>query len=195
MRLKQLDTESADVNLTSAVTVLTHTPDATYNMLCQALLYIGDGAKVLDGSGGLFELSITVGGRTVQPSPQYMDFGAEAYAITWTSQFPVCANESVILKLKSPNAADTDVTVVARLYTPFDYLLEANTELTDMPTTVSTLQSMIQFLFTYFRNKVTMNKDTGVENLYQEDAGTVLGTRTHTDDATTWTKPELSDPV
>jgi len=195
MRLKQLDTENGDRNLTSAVTVLTHTPDATYNMLCQALVYLGDGVKNLDGSGGIFELTITVGGQTVQPSPQYMDFGSEVRAAIWTSQFPVLANEAVVLQVKSPNAADSDVDVTAYLYTPFDYWLEANSELTDMPTTVSTLQSMIQFLFTYFRNKVTMNKDTGVENLYQEDAGTVLGTRTHTDDATTWTKPELSDPV
>ena len=193
MRLKQLDTENGDRNLTSAVTVLTHTPDATYNMLCQALVYLGDGAKNLDGSGGIFELTITVGGQTVQPNPQYMDFGTEVRAAIWTSQFPVLANEAVVLKIKSPNAADADVDVTAYLYTPFDYWLEANTELTDMPTTTSTLQTMFKWLFANGRNKKTADATT--ENLYQEDASTVLGTRAISDDGETFTRAEMGDPA
>jgi len=68
----------------------------------------------------------------------------------------------------------------------------ANVELAGIPTTVSSLREMMQYIFELFRNKVTMNKDTGVETLYKEDASTGLGARTHTDDGTTWTKPEMS---
>ena len=74
----------------------------------------------------------------------------------------------------------------------FDGFEAANTELAAVPTTASSLREMIQFVFQTFRNKSTMNKDTGVETLYKEDASTPLGTRTHTDDGTTWTKPEMS---
>ncbi len=69
---------------------------------------------------------------------------------------------------------------------------EANTELAAIPTTVSNLRQMQQFVFEYFRNKMTMNKTTGVETVYKEDASTPLGTRTHNDDGTTWTKPEMN---
>jgi len=69
---------------------------------------------------------------------------------------------------------------------------EANTELAGIPTAVSSLRQMIQYAFEQFRNASTMNKTTGVETLMKEDGTTPLGTRTHTDDGTTWTKPEMS---
>ncbi len=69
---------------------------------------------------------------------------------------------------------------------------DANTELAAIPTTTAGLRGMVQFMFELFRNKVTMNKTTGVETLYKEDASTPVGTRTHTDDGTTWTKPEMN---
>ena len=78
------------------------------------------------------------------------------------------------------------------IHTMADNLEVSNTELASVPDTTSSLHQMVQFLFELFRNKVTMNKDTGVETLYKEDSSTVLGTRTHTDDGTTWTKPEMS---
>ena len=112
----QLDTENADRDLTSQVTVLTHTPNASNPMLCQGMVYFGDGSKNLDGSGGAFELVVTVGGQTVQPSPQVIDFGTEARATAMTASFPVPANAEVVLKATSPNGADTDVDVTAYLY-------------------------------------------------------------------------------
>ena len=78
------------------------------------------------------------------------------------------------------------------IYTLERFIEDANIELAGIPTTVSSLHQMIQYTFELFRNKVTMNKTTGVESLFKEDAATPLGTRTHTDDATTWTKPEMS---
>ena len=112
----QLDSENADRNLTSLVTVLTHTPDASNARLCVGYVAFGDGSKNLSAEGGDFELTIEVGGQTIQPSPQTITFGAVARAAAFTFQFPVPANASVVIKALSPNAGDTDVDVTARLY-------------------------------------------------------------------------------
>lgn len=112
----QLDIENADRDLTSLVTVLTDTPSASDPMMCQGLVMLGDGAKDLDGTGGTFELVITVDGQTVQPSPQPVFFGSEVRSSVWTSPFPVPTSAEVIMRVLSPNAADTDVDVTAYLY-------------------------------------------------------------------------------
>ncbi len=114
--LIQLDTENADRNITSSITVLTHTPDADIATWCQGFVLLGDGNKDLDGTGGIFELVITVGGQTIQPSPQSITFGTEGRSAVWSTPFPVHANAEVIMKVKSPNAADSDVDVTAYLY-------------------------------------------------------------------------------
>jgi len=116
MSITELDTENADRDLTSQVTVLTDTPDASNNLICQALILFGDGVKNLDGSGGDFELEISVGGNTVQPAPQVVTFGTDVRAAVWTTAFPVPANSEVVIKAESPNLADTDVDVTAYLY-------------------------------------------------------------------------------
>jgi len=112
----QLDTENADRDLTSQVTVLTHTPSTSNPMKCVGLVEFGDGTKNLDGTGGDFELTVTVDGQTVQPDPQSITFSTAVRASVWTTEFPVPANAEVVLKAKSPNAADTDVDVTAYLY-------------------------------------------------------------------------------
>lgn len=71
-------------------------------------------------------------------------------------------------------------------------LTAANTELAAIPTTISGLRAMIQFLFQKSRNQSDMNKNTGVETMYKEDASTPLGTATHSDDGTTVTKGEFN---
>ena len=114
MALYQLDTENADKNLTTSVAVLTHTP--TVAAYCVGLIKLGDGAKNLSGAGGNFECVITVGGQTVQPSPQIINFGTEVRSAIWTVSFGCVANDEVIIKVKSPNAADSDVDVTAYLY-------------------------------------------------------------------------------
>ena len=64
----QLDTENADRDITSIITVLTHTPDASNPMLCQGLIKPGDGVDDLDGTGGDFEYTVSaafsVGGQS-----------------------------------------------------------------------------------------------------------------------------------
>jgi len=62
-------------------------------------------------------------------------------------------------------------------------------ELASIPTTTSSLRLMIQFIFSYFRNKRTITSTT--ETLYKEDASTLLGTATVSDDGTTKTKGEI----
>ena len=116
MAITQLDTEAnvnADIK-TAAYTILTHTP--TVDMVCQALVFLGGGGNVLDGTGGNFEFTITIAGYTVQPAPQVIVFGTETTASVWTSPFPVEANSEVIIKVLSPNAADTTVNTEAFLY-------------------------------------------------------------------------------
>lgn len=112
-----LDSENADRDLkTAAITVLTHTPDASNPMLCQVLVKLGDGTKNLDGTGGDFELTITVGGQTIEPSPQTITFSTAVRAAIWSTPFPVPPNNEVVVKVLSPNAADSDVDTTAYLY-------------------------------------------------------------------------------
>jgi hypothetical protein len=114
MALHQLDTENADRNLTSLVTVLTDSPAASG--ICIGLIKLGDGTKNLSATGGAFQLVITVGGQTVQPSPQTITFSTAVRAAVWTTPFPVVAGNEVIMSVLSPNAADSDVDVTAYLY-------------------------------------------------------------------------------
>ena len=114
--MQQLDQETADVDLTSLATVLTHTPDASDPRLCLARVEFGDGSKNLDGSGGVFQLQAEIGGVPLQPSPQAVTFGAVSRAAVYTLAFPVPAGAAVVVKAKSPNAGDVDVAVTAALY-------------------------------------------------------------------------------
>ena len=120
MSLTELDTENADRDLTATVTVLTDTPSATVAMLCIGYIALGDGVKDLDGTGGDFELTVSVGGQIIQPGPQTVTFGTDIRAGVWTAPFPVPANKAVLLRVKSPNAGDADVDVTAWLWEAVD---------------------------------------------------------------------------
>ncbi len=114
--IKVISTVNDDRNLTSAVTCLTATPSTTEPTRCQAALDLGDGSKNLSGAGGNFELTITVGSQVVQPGPQTIVFGTAVRAKLVSEPFTVPANTQVVVALKSPNGADTDVDVTATLY-------------------------------------------------------------------------------
>ena len=111
-----LDTENADFNLTSTQTVLTHTPSATVATRCVGRIAIGDGTKNLTGAGGDFELTVQVGSQIAEPGPQTVAFGTNVRSFIETHDFIVPKDTAVQLKLKSPNAGDTDVDVTATLY-------------------------------------------------------------------------------
>ena len=113
MAISQLDYEQSTPNLTSLVTVLTHTPDISNPIECSATIKLTG----LDGAGGNFQIVITIGGFTSQPSPIIYPFGAEVNSIIDIPVFKVPANHEVIIKALSPNAGDNaGVTVDAYLY-------------------------------------------------------------------------------
>lgn len=114
--MKLLDSENADHDLTSLVTVLTHTPSASSPCLCQCVIALGDGDKNLDGTGGVFEITVMIDDQVLEPNPQAVIFSTVMQAMALTTQFPVASNSEVVIKILSPNAGDSDVDVTAYLY-------------------------------------------------------------------------------
>jgi hypothetical protein len=114
--LEQLDIETANRDLTSSVTVLTDTPDATGNRWCQGLIMLGDGTDNLDGTGGDFEVTVTIGGQTWDGGPTVKTLGTAVRSCILTEPFMVPANAAVVIAVKSPNVADDDVAVTAYLF-------------------------------------------------------------------------------
>ena len=113
MAITQLDTETTTPDITLIATVLTHTPSASEHTQCQGFLSLSG----LDATGGMFELTVSVGGVAIQPDPQIVSFAATATGAVFTAPFPVPANNAVLLRIKSPNAGDSaGVTCVAYLY-------------------------------------------------------------------------------
>jgi len=114
MGLFQRDSENADLDISSKIAVLTDTVDISGNYVVRVML--GDGAKDLDGTGGAFELSISIDGRVAQPNPQVIAVEAATTEGNIESlPFITLAGEEVIAYVLSPNAADTDVDVTASL--------------------------------------------------------------------------------
>lgn len=110
----QLDSENADLDLTSEVLCLTDTPDASHPMECQAVAYLGDGAKDLDGSGGAFTIKVTLGAQVGPVKTITLAGVTRGYLMT--DSFVVPANTEVKVYVYSPNAADSDVDVTAYLF-------------------------------------------------------------------------------
>ena len=82
-------------------------------LVCQGRISLGNGVNDLDGSGGEFECTMTLGGQTVQPDPQLVWFSTATRSAIFTEQFPIYIGETVTIKIKSPNAADSSVYVRA----------------------------------------------------------------------------------
>lgn len=178
MLVTRLDNENADRNLTTYVTVLTHTPSASAHAWCQAVIKLGDGVKDLDGTGGAFLVKITVGSQTVQPSPQSVTFGTEVRSILVTVPFMVPANDAVVIQVQSPNAADTDVDVTAALY---------DVGTVDVVASGGSTAGLVS----------TVDGVT-IESLYEALLAYVAGKRTVTDNGATreviWTKRDGTTP-
>lgn len=114
--LSLLNSDNGDYDLTSLVTVFTDTPSASAAIRCQGYIAFGDGVKDLDGTGGDFQLVITIGGQTIEPSPQVITFSTAVRCAIWTSPFVVPPNSQVLFRVLSPNSGDSDVDVTAYLY-------------------------------------------------------------------------------
>ena len=108
MSIVQLDSENADRDITSSVLSLTDTPDASNPMLCQILIYLGDGVKDLDGTGGTFSVRVLVGSQ-VMINQTYVVTGGDTRVALWTESFPVVANTALTAYVLSPNAAEIPI--------------------------------------------------------------------------------------
>jgi hypothetical protein len=109
-----LHTQNADLDLTSEVTVLTDTPDAANATLCRACVYMGDGVKDLDASGGLFTVRIVMDSQYGETLSATLPASARAWIDC--GMFCVPAGVETSIRIQSPNVADTDVDVTAYLY-------------------------------------------------------------------------------
>jgi len=112
--ISQLDTETADLDVTSEIVALTHTPDASNPRMCYGAVYLGDGIKDLDGTGGNFTLRVNLASQYGQTLT--IAVPAQARAVLQTGVVLVPANVALTLRVLSPNGADTDVTVTAYLF-------------------------------------------------------------------------------
>jgi len=72
----------------------------------------------------------------------------------------------------------------------FNTLEIANSELSSIPTTTSSLRLMLQYVFQYLRNKKTVTSNT--ETMLKEDASTPLGTSALSDDGSIFTRGEMN---
>lgn len=63
---------------------------------------------------------------------------------------------------------------------------------TTVPAANATWLAKLDWVASWFRNRQTMNRTTGVVTLYQDDGTTVAATLTASDDGTTYTRPEAS---
>ena len=120
----ELDSENADKNLTSYVLCLTATPSVANPMSCQVLVYLGDAAKVLDGTGGTFKMKIFVGSQESHELSFTVTSG-DTRTHLWSPVFPVVENTEVKVYVLSPNGADTDIDVIAKLYDCFPVTVSA----------------------------------------------------------------------
>lgn len=159
--------QNADRDLAAGDTVWTGTPDAANPRQCAVLVKLGDGVKDLDGTGGLFELTATIGGQTLQPAPEYINVGTQVRSALIKAELWVPAGDAVTIAITSPNGADTDVDVTAYLLamslkTGFSLAatgLDA-IEATAPATVAATFPEMIVQLWRRFFRKTTLTATT-----------------------------------
>lgn len=113
--MQLITSSNADRNLYAGATVLSATPDASYPRLCQVLIKLGDGTKDLTSAGGVFTVTVTVGGNAILGGSETYTLGTAVRAALQTSAFCVPAGQTVVITVTSPNSGDTDVDCTAYL--------------------------------------------------------------------------------
>lgn len=178
--IEQLDTETADRDISSYIVCLTHTPSTVEAMHCQGILDLGVGAKLLDGTGGTFKTRVTIGAQEgVEKS--HLLTAANTGAWIKTDKFLVPANEEITIEVLSPNGADSDVKVVGYLYDMDPLAVTPNLNVLSSPAT--TVRGLIIQIWRRFFKKVAQ---TATElKTYKDDNNTVVTTQTVSDDDTT----------
>jgi hypothetical protein len=182
--IEQLDTENDDRDIKTAyVACLTHTPSTVEAMQCQAAIFLGDGVKDLDGTGGTFKIKVNIGSQESYEL-SFTVTAADTRAVLWTPPFPVLANTAVVIYVLSPNAADADVDVTAYLYDcdPLGVTPDLNI-LTTLATNVRGL--LIQTWRRLFKKSTLTATEL---KTYKDDGITVVTTQAVSDDQTTETQ-------
>lgn len=113
--MELITTSNADRNLAAGATVLSATPDASNPRVCFAIIKLGDGTKNLDGTGGTFTVTVTIGGNSLLGGGESYTLGTAVRSALQTAPFCVPAGQAVTIAITSPNAADTDVDCTAYL--------------------------------------------------------------------------------
>lgn len=114
--IDRVKVQTSTLNLTSRKLVLQATPSADEDKQCQVYVELGDGINNLDGSGGIFELTLRIGGQNVQPAPQLYEFGNAPRAAVKTNSIVIPAGQEVKAFIRSPNPGDTNIAVRAYLF-------------------------------------------------------------------------------
>ena len=184
--IEQLDTENADRDIKTAyIACLTHTPSTVEAMQCQAALFLGDGVKNLDGTGGTFKIKVNIGSQESHEL-SFTVTAADVRTVLWTPPFPVLANTAVVIYVLSPNVADADVDVTGYLYDcdPLGVTPDLNI-LTTLATTVRGL--MIQTWRRFFKKSIIDHTGLTVKT-YKDDGTTVITTQAIVESSTSETQ-------
>jgi len=173
--IEQLDTENADRDISSYVACLTDTPSTTEAMQCQACLYLGDGVKNLDGTGGTFKIKINLGSQESQELSFTVTAG-DVRTVLWTPVFPVPANTAVVIYCLSPNGADSDVDVTGYLYDcdPLAITSDANI----LTTLATTPRDWILQVWRRLFKKTEIDHTNLTIKTYKDDGTTAVTTQT-----------------
>ncbi|GAB5404320.1 MAG: hypothetical protein Aurels2KO_25510 [Aureliella sp.] len=114
MFYKVLATQENVHNLTGGgASVFSGVVDASNNRMCRMSLYFGDGTNDLEGSGGVVEVTLSIGGNAVNGGRESQLLGASSRAYMQSEAFLVRAGETLDVAISSANGGDTSVNVEA----------------------------------------------------------------------------------
>jgi len=112
----QIDSETGTVDFTTIKTVLTYLSPFSRDVELSAVVDVGSAVAGLDGTGGNFQLTLTVGGQVIQPGPQTITYGTGTRTRVESAKFVLRVGETLTVGFLSPNAADTAVAYTSYLY-------------------------------------------------------------------------------
>lgn len=182
--IEQLDTENDDRDIKTAYIVcLTHTPSTVEAMHCQGVLFLGDGVKDLDGTGGAFKTRVTIGSQEGIEKTHTLT-AANVQAWIKTDKFLVKANTAVTIEVLSPNGADADVDVTGYLYDMDPLGVTPNLDI--LTTIATTMRGVLIQTWRRFFKRATLT--AGFLKTYEDDDITVISTQVVDDDKTTETQ-------
>lgn len=136
---------------------------------------------------GMTPLQPTTAGRTLDVSTggeaglDWANIGSPTTAQTLSGTTVGTATAVTTVNGMAANAVTEIVNGIAAL---------TGADPTTVPAANATWLAKLDWVASWFRNRQTMNRTTGVVTLYQDDGTTAAGTLTASDDGTTYTRPE-----